>query len=77
MAVVVEQQQGRLLHQHPRDVVEPEIGAAEQAARAAQVEPVDRSPFSQQVPQVASPEVGERQVAQELHRSLGVAAMQG
>ena len=45
MAVVVENQEGRLLDEHPRDVVEPEIRAAEQAAGPAQVEPVDRPAF--------------------------------
>ena len=59
VAVVVEDQEGRLLHEHPRDVVEPEIGTAEQAAGPAQVEPVDRPTLAQQVPQVAAPEVAQ------------------
>ena len=76
MAVVVEQQDGRLLHEHPRDVVEPEIGAAEEAAGSAQIEPVERPALAEQVAQVAAPQVGQSQVAQELHRGLGVAAME-
>ena len=77
MAVVVENQQGRLLHEQPRDVVEPEIGAAEQAARSAQVEPVDRPALTQQVTQMAAPQVAKGQVAQQLNRRFGVAAVQG
>ena len=77
MAVVVEDQEGRLLDQHPRDVVEPEVGPAEQAAGPAQVEPVDRSALPQQVPEVAAPQVAQGQVAQKLDRRLGVAAVQG
>ena len=43
VAVVVEDQEGRLLHEQPRDVVEPEVGAAKEPAGSAQIEPVDRS----------------------------------
>ena len=76
MAVVVENQERRLLDEQPRDVVEPEVRPAEEAAGPAQVEPVERPALAQQVAQVAAPQVGQRQVAQQLDRRLGVAAVQ-
>ena len=77
MAVVVEDQEGRLLHEQPRDVVEPEIGPAEKPpARLRSSRSIDPA-LAEQVPQVAAPEVAQGQVSQQLDRRLGVAAVQG
>ena len=75
-AIVVQVQDRRLLDEHPRDVVEPQVRAPQHAAGPAQVEPVERPALPQQVPEVAAPQVGQRQVAQELDRRLGVAPVQ-
>src|SRR5208283_3933298 len=73
--VVVQEQDRRFLDDQPGDVIEPEIGTTKQSAGAVQVEPVQNPPLAEQVAQVASPQVGERQVAQQLHRGFRVAAV--
>ena len=47
MAIVVEDQGCRFLDEHPSDVVEPQIGPAEQACRPAEIEPIERSALAQ------------------------------
>ena len=75
MPVVVQHQDRRFLDDHPGDVIEPEIRPAKQPAGAVQIESVEHPPLAEQVAQVAAPQVGERQVAQQLHRGLRVAAV--
>ena len=60
--VVVQEQDGRLLNDHPGDVGEPEVGAAEEPPRAVQVKPVEGPALAEQVAQVAAPQVGEGEI---------------
>ena len=76
VAVVVENQDRRFLDKHSRDVVEPEVGPSEQAARSTQIEPVECPALPQEVAQVAAPQIAQSQVPQQLDRRLGVAAVE-